>query len=817
MGWVLSDVRYAWRRLLQQPGFTLAAVLTLALGTGINIALFTILNAILLRPTPGVREPDRLVAIYTSDYSGPTYGGSSFPDYEAIAQTDVFTGATAFTPQVAGIGDPDTPVRVGVEIVTPNFFEVLGVPVRGRPLHAEHARSNEPVAVISDALWRTQFGADPGTIGSTLRVNGNSATIVGIAPPGFRGGFRGFAADVWLPIAAGEQFGLAYDLDERGNRGLSVMARLRDGVTPATAAARMRVLAAQLHAAYGDYWTDVNDTGRRLTVLEERAARVPPMMRAPVLGFAALLSGMVGLVLLLCCANLAGLMLTRVSARSREIAVRLSIGATQGRIRRLLLTESLLLSLTGAVVGLIAAVWAVDALLALLPSRLPIPIAINATLDARVIAFVIAVAIVAALLFGSAPAMRASRADLSLVMRSRLPDLIQGRRLSLSGVLVAAQVAASVVLLVTALLFMRSLRAASGVDLGYATRDVVLLDLEPKPGVQPDPESYARTSLELTQRIAQLPDVRGVTWASNAPLGGGSSRRGTTIEGYSPASGEDMEFHLATVGPDYFATLQLPLAAGRDISIEDRGGAPGVMVVNETFARRFFPGQIPLGKRISLSGPDGDFLTVVGVARDAKFVNVTGDAVPHMFVPALQEPRGTLLHVRTTVPPADFQKQVRAIAAEIAPSWEVLNPRSMEAQVGMAVLPQRIAGRVLAGFGVLALILAAVGLYGVVAFAVAQRTREMGIRIALGASQSAVIGLTMRQGMRIVGIGLIAGVILAAGVTQLIGFLLLGMNPFDPASYAGAATLLLAVTALAMYVPARRAVRVDPLAALRTD
>lgn len=814
---ILDDIQYAYRRLLKQPGFTLAAVLTLALGTGVNIALFTILNALLLRPTPGVHAPDRLVAIYTSDFSGPPYGSSSFPDYEAVAQADVFVGVAAFTHQVAGLGDTGDSQAIAVELVTPNFFDVLGVRVRGRSVMAEDVRSTEPVAVISDALWRTRFGGDDNAIGNVLRINGQAVTIAGIAPPGFRGGMRGFASDVWLPIAAGEPLGIGYDLDSRGNRGLSILARLQDGVTPAAAEARLRVMAEQLRAAYPDAWTDINSAGRRLTVLSERDARVPPAGRAPALAMAALLAGMAGLLLLACCANLAGLMLSRVSARGRELAIRLSIGATPSHIRRLLLTESALLACAGTIAGFVAALWMVDAVLSLIPASLPVFIALDVQPDVRVTVFVVAIAAVTGLLFGSAPALHAGRASLSLVMRTHVPELIRGRRLTLRGVLVAGQVAVSVVLLITALLFVRSLRAAIGVDLGYATRDLMLLELEPAPGSRPDDAARTQATLEIVERIAQLPDVNGASWASIAPLGTGTSRRMTTIEGYTPPRGADMEFHIAYVGPDYFRTMGLPLVSGRDFAATDRTGAPPVMIVNETFARRFFPGQNAIGKRVSLTGAAGEFVTIAGVARDARYVNVAGETVPHMFVPALQQPRTSLVHARTRLAPAEFERQVRAIVHEVAPSWEIRNPRTMESQVGIAVIPQRIAGRALTAFGILALLLAAIGLYGVVAFAVERRTREMGIRLALGASQESVIRLTMDSALRIVAIGLGAGLVVAAGITRLIGSLLLGTSPFDAASFVGATSLLLAVTALAMYMPARRIVRIDPLATLREE
>lgn len=813
------DLRYALRRLIRSRGFTLAASLTIALGVGANTAIFTLVNAVLLRPPVAVSEPQRLVGVYTSDFSGPSYGSSSIPDVEEFGkQTDVFTGVAAFAPRPAAVGADDNLERIAVEVVTDNYFHVLGVqPVAGRTFGVEQrAPGGEPVAIISHALWQRRFGGDPTIVGKSLRLNAREFTIIGVAPQRFAGAFRGLVADAWVPAAIGSFVGMdASWFTSRGDRGALVYARLRPGVTIEQAQSRMNVVARQLAAAYPDNWTDVTRQGRRITVLPETQTRIPPEIRGPALGFVALLMGTVGLVLLVCCANVAGLLLARATGRLKEVGIRISLGASRGRIVRQMLTESVLLAALGGAVGVGLAVWAGRALMTLsLP--LPVPVALNLTPDVRVLVFTLGVTIVTGLVFGLAPALRASRADVVTALKVDTPAMqLGGRRFSLQGGLVVGQIALSLLLVVGALLFMQTLRRASSIDPGFRVDHMLMLDIAPRPG-----EERANTqqvALVVRDRVAAIPGVTAVSWANAVPLGLDASRRWVRVEGYEPREGEDMEFHYGIVGPRYFETMEVPLVRGRGFTDADREGAPPVVVVNEAFARRFWGDADPIGKRLSISGPEGPWIEVIGLARDGKYVTLAESPRPYVFYPQLQIPNSVTLLVRTTGTPTSLAAAVRREVATVAPDWIAERPTTLENHIGTSLLPQRIAAGVLGAFGVLALLLAAVGLYGVVAFAVGQRTREIGIRVALGARSGEVLRLMLRQGMVLTVIGLAVGLPIAFAAARLLSGFLLGGGTGDPLVFAVAAAALTLVTLVASLIPARRAARVDPMVALRAQ
>jgi putative ABC transport system permease protein len=817
------DFRYAVRRLLRARGFTLAASLTIALGVGANSAIFSVINAVLLRPPVAVSQPDRLVGVYTSDYSGPAYGSSSFADVADFGAqgADVFSGVLGFSPRPAAVGSDENLERVAVEVVTDNYFQVLGAQLTlGRPFGPEQrVVGGEPVAIISHALWQRRFASDPAVVGKTLRMNAREFTIMGVAPAGFAGSLRGLVDDVWVPAALGSYVGMSRDLlTQRGDRSAFVYARLKPDVSIEQAQARMKVVAKQMTAAYPDTWTDVSRQGRRISLLPEAQTRVPPQVRGPALGFAALLMVTVALVLLVCCANVAGLLLARATGRLKEVGIRISLGASRGRIIRQMLIESVLLAALGGVVGTVAAIWAGRALAAVgTPSQIPVPVSLDLTPDYRVLWFTLAVTLLTGLVFGLAPALRASRADVVSALKTDTPGLrLGGRRFSLQGALVVGQVSLSTLLLVGALLFLRTLSAAARIDPGFRVDDMLLLDISPRPGEEgrTNPEQIA---LAARDRIAAIPGVTRVSWASNVPLGLDMGRRGVSVQGYHPRDGEDMEFHFSVVGPRYFETMEVPLTRGRGFTDLDRDGAPLVVVVNEAFAKRFWGNADPIGKRISIGGQNGPWREVVGVARDGKYVSISESPRPFVYYPQLQAPDGITLHVRTAGDPLRLLSAVRREVATVAPTWMIERPRTLEEHIGASLLPQRIAAGILGAFGVVALLLAAVGLYGVVAFAVAQRTREIGIRVALGAQSGEVLSLMLRQGMRLAAIGLAVGISLAIVAARLVSGFLLGAGAADPLVFLVAAVTLALVTAVASYVPARRAARVDPMVALRSQ
>jgi len=816
------DFRYALRRLIRARGFTLAAALTIALGVGANSAIFSIVNAVLLRPPVAVAAPDRLIGLFTSDFSGPPYGSSSFADIDDFGKqsADVFAGVMGYSPRPAAVGSDDNLERIAAEVVTDNYFQILGTAMTlGRGFGPEQrVRGGEPVAVISNALWQRRFASDPAIVGKSVRMNAREFTIIGVAPAGFSGSLRPLVADVWVPAALGVYVGMSDDFTSRGDRSAFAYARLKPGVTIEHARARMAVVARQLAAAYPDAWTDVTRQGRRISVLPEQATRIPLQVRGPALGFAAILMATVIVVLLVCCANVAGLLLARAASRVKEVGIRISLGASRGRIIRQMLTESVLLAALGGVVGVAASVWAGRALMAAgTPSQIPVPISLDLTPDGRVLGFTLAITLLTGLVFGLAPALRASRADVVTALKTDMPAWrFGGRRFSLHGALVIGQVSLSTLLLVGALLFFRTLRAAATIDPGFRTDHMLLLDISPRPGEEgkSDPEQVA---LAARDRLAAIPGVTAVTWASNVPLGLDMGRRGLQVEGYRRREGEDMEFHYSVVGPRYFETMVVPLVRGRGFTDADRPGAPAVVVVNEAFAKRFWGDADPIGKRISRGGENGPWMEVVGIARDGKYVSITESPRPFVYYPQLQMPDGITMHVRTTGDPRQLLAAARREVGTVAPTWMIERPRTLEDHVGASLLPQRIAAGLLGGFGMVALLLAAVGLYGVVAFAVAQRTREIGIRVALGAQGGEVLGLMLRQGMMLAGIGLLVGVPLAFVVARLVSGFLVGAGAADPVVFIGAAGLLAVVTLMASYVPARRASKVDPMAALRSQ
>ena len=815
------DFRYALRRLIHARGFTLAAALTIALGVGANTAIFSVVNAVLLRPPVAVADPERLVGLFTSDFSGPPYGSSSFADIDDFGKegSDVFTGVTGFSPRPAAVGSDDNLERIAAEVVTDNYFQVLGTRMTlGRGFGPEQRVRGEPVAVISYALWQRRFASDPAVVGKSLRLNAREFTIIGVAPAGFAGSVRPLVADVWVPAALGAYVGMSDDFTSRGDRSAFVYARLKPDITIEQARSRMAVVARQLAAAYPEAWTDLTRKGRRISVLPEQATRIPPQVRGPALGFAAILMATVAVVLLVCCANVAGLLLARAASRLKEVGIRISLGASRGRIIRQMLTESVLLAALGGVVGVAASVWAGHALMAAgTPSQIPVPISLDLAPDYRVLGFTLAITLLTGLVFGLAPALRASQADVVAALKTDTPALrLGGRRFSLHGALVIGQVSLSTLLLVGALLFFRTLRAAATIDPGFRTDHMLLLDISPRPGEEGkvDPQQVA---LAARDRIAEIPGVTAVTWASNVPLGLDQGRRGLQVEGYRRREGEDLEFNYSVVGPRYFETMEVPLVRGRGFTDADRPGAPAVVVVNEAFAKRFWGDADPIGKRISRNGENGPWMEVVGLARDGKYVSITESPRPFVYYPQLQMPDGIIMHVRTTGDPHRLLTVARREVAATAPTWMIERPRTLEEDVGASLLPQRIAAGLLGAFGVVALLLAAVGLYGVVAFAVAQRTREIGIRVALGAQGGEVLGLMLRQGMTLAGVGLLVGVPLAFAGARLASKFLIGSGAADPVVFVGAAGLLAFVTLAASYIPARRASKVDPMAALRSQ
>jgi macrolide transport system ATP-binding/permease protein len=819
---VLQDVRYGLRMLVKNPALTAVAAISLALGMGANTTIFSLINAAFLRPLP-VEKPHELIMIYTSDFSGPAHGSSSYPDYLDIRdKTGVFSGVLASSVQPLSMSSGGQTERVSGEIVTGNYFSLLGVkPVLGRNFLPEEDQTPgaHPVALVSYGLWQRRFGSDPNVVGQLLTLNGEPVTIVGVAPDGFPGLQRMFPVDLWIPMMTLSRLSGGRDrLSERGSRWLTLVGRLGPAATVAQAQTSLTVLAGQLKETYGSTWVDVKGQGRRITAVPESKARVHPRMRGDIAGFMGLLMAVVGLVLLIACANVANLLLARATGRQKEIAIRLSLGAGRARLVRQLLTESILLSLLAGGFGLLIAFWTSNMLLAFKPP-IAFPITLDLTPDIRVLGFTGILSLLTGVIFGLAPALQTSRPDLVPALKDEAGAfaMVQ-RRPGMRNAFVVTQFALSLLLLIGAGLFLRSLRNAYSIDPGFDPDNVLTMS------VNLQLNGYSETrgkqfSRQLSDRLQELPGVISATLSAFPPLTPlFGSRRRVVVAGYNPRPGEDMEFHYNIVGPEYFQTLRIPLLSGRAFTVQDGQGAPGVLIVNETFARRFWPGQDPLGKRLSVTGPQGTLLEVIGIARDGKYITLGEDPKPFFYLPALQHynSRVTVL-ARTAGDPKGMLAGVRQEIRALDPNLPVTEVSTLMEYLGVSLYPARAAAALLAILGLVALLLASVGIYGIMSYSVGRRAREIGIRMALGAQRRDVLGLVVGQGMKVIGVGVAMGLAGAFALTRFLSSWLYGISATDPVTFAGTPLLLAGVALVASYLPARRAARVDPIVALRYE
>jgi predicted permease len=813
-----GDVRYAVRTLAASPGFALTAVLTLALGIGLNTAIFSVVEALLLRPLP-VAEPDRIVSIYTSDFSSTQYGASSFPDYQAFRErSSTVTAISAYRTRQLSLNAGAETELVSAEVVVGNYFSTLGVSAaRGRLLTESDDVGEAPaVAVISYGLWARRFSNDPGIVGREVEFNGRPFTIVGVADGRYAGATRPFSVDAWISLAAGQliQPGLSDSMSRRDSRGWFLIARLAQDATPAKAQAEFDVLATQLYAAYPEEWRNIQNSGRKVSIVSETGNRVPPDMRGPISGFMAVLMILVGVVLLTACANLANLLLARGTVRGREIGVRLALGCGHARLIRQLLTENVLLSLVGGAAGTMFALWIMRVLISFRPPT-PRPIFVDLELNLTVLAFAFLISLLAGLLFGLAPALHAVRRDVVPVLKegtARNP----ARRFGLRTIFVTAQIACSTLLLIGAGLFMRSLQNASAIEIGFNPANIAVTSLNP--AVVGYDEARGRSLYDdVLERVTTLPGVQSTSLAMAVPLNLFSSRRGTFVEGYQPRPGEDMETALNIVSPQYFETMQIPIVRGRSFTEADRPGAPPVIIVNEAFAERYWPGIDPLGKRVG-NGPDGPFREVIGVTRTGKYNTLAEEPLPYLYLPLRQQYNAALtLHVKTAGDPASMLPSIRDAIRRVDRTVPIFDPRTMDEQMGLPLLPARAAGTVLGAFGLLALLLASVGIYGVMAYSIAQRTREIGVRVALGAVRRDVLRLILGHAVRLIATGLLIGVSAAVALARFVAFLLYGITPSDPIAFTGAIVILIITGLVACYLPASRAMRIDPVRALRSE
>lgn len=803
MGSLIPDLRHAVRSLRRYPSVTAVAVLCLALGLGATTAIFTVVNAVLLRPLP-YPAPDQLVRLYESHIGQPGWHGSvsraNYLDWQRDATA--FASLAASTAGSASLQVGGTPERVRTVAATANLFETLGVrPRLGRTFAPKDGRPGAPgVVVLGDALWRTRFGGDPAIVGRTITLDGEPCTVIGVMPPEFSYPATS-AVDLWVPMR--------WTPDEvavRGDHFLQVIGRLKPSVTRAAALAQMRQIAARLAQQYPD------EQGTRTVLVESMHDDLFGRTRPRLL----VLLGASGLVLLIACVNVANLLLARAVARRREVAIRTALGAGRGSLIRQFLTESVVLSLAGGALGLVLAVWGVRTLVTL--ASADIPRAHPVQLDGTVFAFLLAIAILTGIAFGLAPALHGTRTVLRDAMGSGARDgSTSHTQRRLRDALVAAEIALALVLVTGAGLLVKALLALERVPSGLVADHVLTLHVSlagAKYADHPSRDFYE----PVLDRVRALPGVTSAGWTSLLPLQDYWTNGTFSIEGKPPAPrGQEPSAELRVASDGYFAALGIPLREGRAFSEQDAPAATPVAVVNETLARRYFPHESPVGHRLRLADLA---LTIVGVVGDVRGAGLDRPAEPELYMSLRQSPyvpREMTLVAHTAVPPASIVSPVREAVRAVDPEQAIYDIETMDEVVTRSLSNHRLYTWLLGTFAAIALVLAAAGVYGVTSYLVAQRTRELGIRVALGAAPRSLPALVVRRSAAVALVGTVLGLLGALALTRLLATLLSGVSPTDPAVFAAVAAGLVAIALIASYLPARRATRVDPLIALQSE
>ncbi len=803
MDTLLQDVRYGIRQLRRSPGFTAAAVLTLALGIGANTAIFSLVNGVFLRPLP-YKDAGRLVFVAaTNRVRGIKIDVTSYPDFaDWRAQNHVFSGLAAYRPQYYDLSGVTQPERIRGVRVSEDLLPLLNEkPVLGRAfLPEEYQPGKNHEVLVSDGLWRRLFGSDPGLVGRTLKLNDENYTVIGVMPPRF--GFPpNERALLYTPLAPDAN---------RSHGWLWAVGRLKPGISLREAQVEMDTIS---HRLEQQYTHSSERQGVNLLPLQER---VVGDLRPAFLVFVCA----VGLVLLIACANCANLMLGRTTARARELAVRVALGAGRRRLMQQLLTESALLSLLGGAVGLLLAVWGVDVLVALMKKGLPIPRLENVGIDGWVLGFAFLVSLLTGIIFGLAPALAASRVELNESLKEGSRSVTGSLRpVQLRSLLVVSEVALALVLLVGAGLMIRSFLLLSRVDTGVDTRNVLALDFSLYESRYAQPHVHSDFLRQVAERVRNLPGVNSASWATTLPLSGDSDEDSFSIVGQpEPGPGKPRNASFNVVGPGYFKTLRIPLTRGRDFTDHDTEAAPGVVLINQAMVRRFWPDEDPLGKQITMDGKS--FFSIVGVVGNVRQLGQASETTPEVYLSYLHDPVAwpyRTLIVRTVGDPLKLVGLVEQAVWSVNRDQPVSDIRTMEQVLADSVAQPRIFTLLLGVFAALALALASVGIYGVVSYSVSQRTHEVGVRLALGAEQFDVLRLVIGQGMLLTGIGLGIGLAGAMALTRFLSSFLYGVRPTDPFTFAVVALALAGVALLATYIPARRATKVDPMVALRYE
>ena len=820
----MNDIRQAIRVLLKYPGFSAIVIITLALGIGANTAIFSVTDRLLLRSLP-VRDPDQLVLV-TSVSVSPQFVSNSFsyPLFNDFRrQNNVFDGMLAFTRTELQLTTGTGTERIPSEYVSGNYFDVLGIQAaHGRTFLPEEDQTpgSQPVVVVSEAFTRKHFSAGQDAIGQKITLNGFPLTVVGVAPENFAGMMLERPTEIWVPVLMHPQLAQSRFIESRNDGFLRLLGRVKSGVSMAQAESSLDLLAQQIKEAntpagtitkglpFSEQHIKFEPGGKGVSQLRKRFS-------APL----KLLMAVVGLVLLIACANIAGLLLARGVTRRKEMAIRLAVGANSWRVVRQLFTESLLLAVSGGLVALLIAPWLIS-LLIKTQARLDLARTVLAQgMDRRVLAFTALTTLVAGIIFGIFPAWQSSRAELLPVLKEE--GGISGRRerrFTFRSLLVISQLALAIVVLIGAGLCIKSLRNLLAIDPGYnaETLLVVPLDLDEK---KYDEASGRVFQHHLYARLETLPGVEAVSYGLVMPFSGSRFVNSIFVQGRAPLPSEQMAFDASVVGPNYHETMGIQMAQGHGFTDEDRAGAPRVVIINEALAQRLFPGENALGQKLT-TRTDGPPLEIIGITRDIKHHELTETPLPHFDLPALQ--RGydsyTNVVIRTRGPAEDLIPTVRSELLALDPDLSVKEISAVSTQIDNTLAATRLASTLISIFGLVALLLASIGLYGVMAWMVSHRTREVGIRMALGAQPGDVLKLVLKQGLVLTLMGVVIGLFAAFIATRLIDTQqLYGVSATDPFTFAVIALLLTAVSLLACYLPARRATRVDPLTALRYE
>ena len=829
----LQDLRFGLRTLRKNPGFTATAVLTLALGIGANTAIFSLLNAVLLRPLP-VEKPGELVLLGRGRAGGSTDDFAvtdlySYPFYRQVLQKNqVFSDLSAILSLPLGMhglvaGRTELEL-LHVQLVSGTYFRMLGVkPWLGRSLTGaeDEPVGGHPVAMVSYSWWDQRFAHDPTIVGKTVTLGSTVYTIVGVTPPGFFGTAVGQSPDLWIPLSMEKQISPGWNgLDDKWFESLYILGRLKPGVTIGQARARVNLLANQIWRDYAgasltkQQEDDLRHAQIELTSIEHGLPHIRYGAETPL----QILMAVVGLVLLIVCANLANLLLARATTREREIAVRMSLGAGRGRLVRQLLTESLVLALAGAILGIVFAGWAGKVLVAMVPHG-DEPLLLNVAPDARVLGFTLLVSLATALLCGLAPALRATRIALGSSLKEARGSVASTSRTRLAKALIVSQVALSLVLLIGAGLFLRTLVNLSNVEMGFNKENVLLFGIDPPAVGYKEDLRLVGLYQQIEQRVGALPGVRADS-ISFFTFDQGEWTDPVCVIGRTPTPQDDMMVTHNVVGPGYFATMGIPLLLGRAFGPQDTGASPKVAVINETFAKWYLPGGSPLGKHFGLGGDPkhSNDIEVVGVVKNAKYQNLGERPFPAAYFPYTQRVQYLNdFEVRYSGNPEVTIAEVRQAVSQIDHSLPLAYTGTLVEQVNRSLAGQSLIARLSTFFGMLAAFLACIGIYGLAAYAVTRRTNEIGIRMALGAESSRVLWMVMRESLTLAALGVAIGIPVSLAAARLIESVLYGLKTTDPATIALAALVMIAVAALAAYLPARRAAKVDPMVALRYE